>query len=121
MNTARLQIPVPTLAGIHGAMLTIFVITLIALGVALGVSGADRTVWRRYSLLVAVVVAQAAVGITQYQLGVPIVLVALHVLGSMLTVAAMASLWTATRDCGPLPAAAGIETSWEDAPTPAKR
>jgi cytochrome c oxidase assembly protein subunit 15 len=50
-------------------------------------------VWRRYLVLVAVVLAQGALGGVQYALGVPEVLVSLHVLGAGLATVAAAALW----------------------------
>jgi cytochrome c oxidase assembly protein subunit 15 len=57
-------------------------------------------------VLVVVVVAQGALGGVQYVLGVPEVLVVLHVLGAGLTTAAAGALWFATTErAAPVPAA----------------
>jgi cytochrome c oxidase assembly protein subunit 15 len=53
---------------------------------------------------VAAVVAQGALGGTQYALGVPETLVSLHVLGACLVTAATAALWAATVSPRPVPA-----------------
>ncbi len=53
-----------------------------------------------------IALAQGALGIVQYRLGIPEPLVSLHVLGSMLVIAATAALWCATRDRGPVVSAA---------------
>ena len=51
---------------------------------------------RRYGVLVAIVLAQGAIGGIQYALGVPEVLVALHVLGAAAVTVAAAALWAGT-------------------------
>jgi heme a synthase len=53
-------------------------------------------------LLLAVEVLQAVVGITQYELGVPVPLVALHLLGASLSVAAATNVLLAVRRRRPL-------------------
>lgn len=55
------------------------------------------TLLRATSLLLGVVVLQGAVGYAQYFLGVPPLLVALHMLGTALFAAALANLWWFTR------------------------
>jgi cytochrome c oxidase assembly protein subunit 15 len=47
---------------------------------------------RAVLLLLAVEVLQAAIGLTQYHLGLPIGLVAAHLLGAALSIAAVANL-----------------------------
>jgi cytochrome c oxidase assembly protein subunit 15 len=71
---------------------------IVAFGVALRIPGGDRAIWRRFWLVVAAVLAQGTLGEVQYALGVPDVLVIMHVLGSTLVVAATAGLWCACRD-----------------------
>ena len=51
---------------------------------------------RRFRVLVAVVLAQGVLGGVQYAVGVPEVLVVLHVLGAGLVTAAAATLWFGT-------------------------
>jgi heme a synthase len=104
VHTPRLDLPVADLAQLHADFLFVFLGMLVAFGFAVRITGGTPGIWRRYWLLVAAVVAQGALGLVQYFLGVPDVLVALHVLGSTLVVAATAALWCATRDRGPLPA-----------------
>ena len=55
-------------------------------------------------MLIVAVLAQGSLGATQYVLGVPEVLVSLHVLGACLVTAAAAALWTATHPRPPAPA-----------------
>jgi cytochrome c oxidase assembly protein subunit 15 len=57
-----------------------------------------RAVVRRLRVLVLLTLAQGALGGIQYALGVPELLVALHVLGAVTTVAAAAWLWSATAE-----------------------
>ena len=63
--------------------------------------------WRRYRALVAVVLAQGVLGAVQYALGVPEVLVSLHVLGAALVTVAAAALWAGTVERPPAAAATG--------------
>jgi cytochrome c oxidase assembly protein subunit 15 len=101
-KTPRLALPVETLAHVHSAFLFVFLGMLIALGVLLGL-GAPRTLWRRYAVLVAVVLGQGTLGFVQYWTGVPEVLVSLHVFGAMLVMISTATLWCAARQRGPVP------------------
>jgi cytochrome c oxidase assembly protein subunit 15 len=102
-RTPRLDVPVATLAQLHADLLFLFLGMLVTLGFALRGVRAPARVWRGYWILVAVVLAQGALGMVQYWTGVPEVLVSLHVLGAGLVTIATAALWTATRDRGPLP------------------
>jgi heme a synthase len=102
IHTPRLDFPVANLAQAHADIVFILVGMMVALGFALRIAGGTPAIWRRYWIFVAVVLAQGALGLVQYFLGVPDVLVILHVLGSTLVVAAMAALWCASRDRGPL-------------------
>jgi cytochrome c oxidase assembly protein subunit 15 len=107
LRTPRLDLPLADLAQGHADIVFILVGMIVAFGFAVRITGGHPALWRRYWLLVATVVAQAALGITQYLLGVPDILVVLHVLGSTLVVAAMAALWCESRDRGPLPGRSG--------------
>jgi cytochrome c oxidase assembly protein subunit 15 len=103
-RTPRLDLPVSVLAQAHADIVFVLVGMVAAFGFALRITGGNRQLWRRYWMLVAVLLAQAALGMIQYWLGVPDVLVIFHVLGATLVVAAMAGLWCASRDRGPMPA-----------------
>ncbi len=96
--TPRLGLRVAMLAQLHAGLLVGYLGLLIVLGVALRVAAAQPAMVRRYRLLVAAVVAQGALGVTQYALGVPELLVSLHVLGACLVTAAAATLWTSTQE-----------------------
>ncbi|MBO0841524.1 MAG: heme A synthase, partial [Sciscionella sp.] len=102
-RTPRLQVPVSTLAQLHADLMFTFLGSVAAFGFALRITGASKPLWRRYFWLVGLVVAQGALGITQYFLGVPEVLVSLHVLGAICVVIATATLWAASRDRGERP------------------
>jgi heme a synthase len=99
--TPRLDVPVTLLAQLHADLLFAFLGLLVGLGFALWAVGAPVRLKRRYVLLVAITLAQGALGGIQYALGVPELLVALHVLGAALTVAAAAGVWAATSHRAP--------------------
>ncbi|MGH4013332.1 MAG: COX15/CtaA family protein [Pseudonocardiaceae bacterium] len=95
--TPRLGVAIPILAQLHADLLFAFLGLLAGLGFALLAVGVPAHTWRRYAMLVSVVVAQGTLGVVQYATGVPEVLVALHVLGAALVVVVMAALWTGSR------------------------
>ncbi|WP_156756487.1 COX15/CtaA family protein [Actinokineospora pegani] len=92
--TPRLDLPVDVLSHVHAAFLYVFLALLVAVGVILRRTGdTPALLWRRYAVLVVVVLAQGALGFTQYFTGVPEVLVSLHVLGATVVIWATANLW----------------------------
>ena len=95
--TPRLAISLPALAQLHADLLVGFLGLLTGLGFALRTVGVPSRTWRRYLVLVCVVLAQGALGAVQYLTGVPEVLVSLHVLGAASVIVAMAALWTSCR------------------------
>ncbi len=97
-KTPRLNLGVPTLAQLHSDLLIGYLGLLVGLGVVLHVIGVPSSVLLRFRLLVLAVLAQGALGATQYALGVPEVLVSLHVLGACLVTAAAAALWAVCHD-----------------------
>ncbi len=103
--TPRLPVGVPAMAQLHADLLIGFLGLLTGLGFALRAVGVPARAWRCYLVLVCVVVAQGTLGVVQYLIGVPEVLVSLHVLGAASVVVAMAAFWTScrTRDQLPLP------------------
>jgi cytochrome c oxidase assembly protein subunit 15 len=111
--TPRLGIAIAPLAQLHADLLFGYLGLLIGLGFALRAVAAPRRVWRRYGALVAVVLAQGALGGVQYALGVPEVLAALHVLGAGLVTVAAAALWAATTE---RPASPGAVETRQDEP-----
>jgi len=92
-DTPRLDIPVETMAHVHAAFLYTFLGSLVLLGFWLRAQQACRPPWRRYQVLVAVVLAQGTIGLVQFWTGVPEVLVMFHVLGAMTVIIATGSLW----------------------------
>lgn len=104
--TPRLDVPVTLLAQLHADLLFAYLGLLVGLGFALWAVHAPTRVKRRYGLLMLVVLAQGALGGIQYALGVPELLVALHVLGAALTTAAAAGVWAATTLRSPAPVTA---------------
>ncbi|EWC64648.1 Cytochrome oxidase assembly protein [Actinokineospora spheciospongiae] len=98
-DTPRLALPVDTLAHVHAAFLFLYLGILIAVGVMIKTdAGTPPVLWRRFTVLIAVVLAQGALGFVQYWTGVPELLVSLHVLGATAVIAATASLWDGTRE-----------------------
>jgi cytochrome c oxidase assembly protein subunit 15 len=106
IHTPRLDLPITALVELHADFLFVFLGMLAALFFAMRITGGTPKLWRRYWVLVGVILAQGALGIIQYELGVPDALVSFHVLGAALSIAAMAGLWCASRDRDPLPSAA---------------
>jgi cytochrome c oxidase assembly protein subunit 15 len=113
-RTPRLDVPVADLAQGHSDIVFVFIGMLVALGFALRITGGHPRLWRRFWVLAAVLLAQGTLGMIQYWLGVPDVMVIFHVLGATLVVAAMAALWCESRDRGARPVAP------TDTPKPAR-
>ncbi|WP_026423973.1 COX15/CtaA family protein [Actinokineospora inagensis] len=107
-GTERLDVPVDTLAHVHAAFLFVYLGILLAAGVLLRTGDADKALWRRYTILVAVVLGQGALGFVQYWTGVPELLVSLHVLGATGVIVATAAMWCATRDRAVAPSPAKV-------------
>ncbi|SDC15115.1 COX15/CtaA family protein [Actinokineospora iranica] len=97
-DTPRLGLPVETLAHVHAWFMFGYLAMLVAAGFLLRTGPATRSLWRRYLILVAVVLAQGGLGFVQFWTGVPELLVSLHVLGAMGVIVATTSLWCATRE-----------------------
>jgi cytochrome c oxidase assembly protein subunit 15 len=103
--TPRLAaVPLPTLATAHAHLLFAFLGLLVGVGFMAHAVTVPRAVIVRLRVLVVLTLAQGALGGIQYALGVPELLVALHVLGAVVTVAAAAWLWSATAEIDPAPA-----------------
>ena len=93
-KTPRLDLPVDVLAHVHAAFLYSFLALLVVVG-ALLVKARSTRLWKHYAAVVVVVLAQGVLGFTQFFLGVPELLVALHVLGAMAVITVTAALWSA--------------------------
>jgi cytochrome c oxidase assembly protein subunit 15 len=85
----RLPFFVPEVARIHGISVTLFLVGVLLMLWLLRRTGAPASVSRQARVLLAVVVAQAVVGYTQYFTGVPVLLVGVHIAGAV-------AVWTAT-------------------------
>jgi heme a synthase len=87
------------LSQLHADAVLVFLALQIAALVALWVTGASSAQRRAMLLLPGASVVQAAIGYTQYALGLPVPLVAVHVLGAaLLTFAAIHLFVTVWRD-----------------------
>jgi cytochrome c oxidase assembly protein subunit 15 len=84
VQAARLGLDVPGVARVHGVWVVLLVVQAVALAVGLARQSAPGSVQRAVRVLLGVLVAQAAVGYTQYFTGVPAVLVGVHILGAIL-------------------------------------
>ncbi|MGW0249830.1 COX15/CtaA family protein [Nocardia goodfellowii] len=103
---ARLQIEITTLVHLHSQLLVGYLALLVGLGFGLYAVGITQAVRTRLFVLLAVVCAQALVGVVQYFTDVPGALVAIHVAGAGACTAATAALWASLRTREPVPAEA---------------
>lgn len=108
--TPRLALGIPVMAQLHADLLVGFLGLLAGLGFALSTVGIPARIWRRYTALVCIVLAQGTLGVVQYLTGVPEVLVSLHVLGAVSVVVAMAALWTNCRHRGQVTVPGAVES-----------
>ena len=79
----RLPFSLHDVARLHGALVVAFCLLVVVALVRLVRTGAAPSVVRRAEVLLAVVVAQGAIGYTQYFTGVPALLVGFHVVGAV--------------------------------------
>ncbi len=93
----RLEVEITTLVQLHATLLVAYLSLLLGLGFGLRAVTAPRPVVKRLVVLVVLVAAQALVGRVQYAMGVPAVLVAIHVAGAAACTAATAALWASMR------------------------
>ncbi|HEX2313071.1 MAG TPA: COX15/CtaA family protein [Thermomonospora sp.] len=103
---------------VHSAMAWLTVALTVVLLVSLRNGRGSRALRRRVVELLAIELAQGVVGYVQYFLGVPALLVALHMLGSALLWIAVLRVAFATRERGPLPAEAPEAVAARPAPQP---
>ncbi|WP_448850796.1 COX15/CtaA family protein [Corynebacterium sp. 335C] len=83
----RLQLPIIELSHVHAGFMYLYLGLTIGLVFGLLAFRADKAVVTRAWWLIVAIVAQAAIGMTQYWTGVPEVLVPFHVAGSSVVVA----------------------------------
>lgn len=100
-----------TTSQLHADAVFLLLGLTIGLVVALRAVGADDRARRAARLLLAVELAQGAVGAVQYATGLPVLLVGLHLLGAALVSAAVA--WVAVTV--QFPAGSAAESAWEPA------
>jgi cytochrome c oxidase assembly protein subunit 15 len=81
-TATRLPVDTRTVAWFHADLVLLFLGLLVGLIVALAVVHAPRAALRTAVVLLLIALAQGALGYTQYFLGVPELLVALHVTGA---------------------------------------
>lgn len=111
-DVERLSFFLPDVARVHGIGVVLFLLVALAATSRVVRARAPSDVVRRAEVLVAVLVAQAAVGYTQYFTGVPEVLVAIHIAGAT-------AVWVATLRFHlalSAPVAGGDEAGAEPAP-----
>lgn len=89
----RLPFSLHDVARLHGALAVAFCVLVVLVAVRLVRTGAPGHVRRRAEWLLLVVVAQGGVGYAQYFLGVPALLVAVHVAGAVALWVAVLRLW----------------------------
>lgn len=99
-ETPRLGLGVEAMAQLHAELLFGYLGLLVGLGFALLAVAAPAGLVRRFRVLIVVVLAQGALGGIQFAIGVPEVLVVLHVLGAGLVTAAAGALWYDTVERG---------------------
>jgi len=104
-KTPRLGLGVPEVAQLHGDLVVGYLGLLVGLGFLFDAVGAPAGLTRRYWVLIVAVLAQGTLGATQYVMGVPEVLVSLHVLGACLVTASAAAVWAASTARPPLASA----------------
>lgn len=91
----RLQLPIQWLVHFHAELTVGYVCLLIGLALGLLALRTRGPGLRRSGILIGLIVAQAAVGITQYQLGVPELLVVIHVTLAGTITAVTGAVWAA--------------------------
>jgi len=92
-DVSRLDLRIPEVARVHGAMVMIFLAAVLAMVWLLRRDRAPRTVQQRATLLLVVLVAQAAVGYVQYFNDIPAVLVGVHIAGATAVWSAVVALY----------------------------
>ncbi|RRO18413.1 heme A synthase [Saccharopolyspora rhizosphaerae] len=101
--TPRLGLPVEGLVQVHGVLVMAYVLMLAVFGVWLRSARPTKALIKAYTAACAMVLVQGAIGSVQYYLGVPEVLVVLHVAAATCVIITTAALWLESRNRGPLP------------------
>jgi cytochrome c oxidase assembly protein subunit 15 len=87
-DVSRLDLRIPEVVRLHGAMVMVFLAAVLVIVWLLRHDRAPRNVQQRATLLLVVLVAQAAIGYIQYFNDIPALLVGFHVAGAT-------AVWTA--------------------------
>jgi len=90
-SARRFSVAIPDAARIHSLSAWLFCLLVVVLLVGLYRNGAPAAVQRRGRVLLGVIVAQGAIGYTQYELGIPAWLVLAHIVGA--TCIAISATW----------------------------
>lgn len=93
----RLEVEIVTLVHLHAQLVIGYLALVIGLAFGLYAVRAPKAVLTRVKVVLAVVVAQGAVGVVQYFTDVPAALVAVHVGGAGACTAVTAALWASGR------------------------
>jgi cytochrome c oxidase assembly protein subunit 15 len=109
----RFGFSIPDVVRIHSINMWIFLGTVVVLLVALARSGAAADVLRRAQLLLLAIVAQGAIGYTQYALDIPEGLVLAHIAGATLVLGL--TVWFHLGLSGPAPVGAAHDARVEAA------
>ncbi|WP_182707153.1 COX15/CtaA family protein [Thermomonospora cellulosilytica] len=116
----RFSFDIVQVTRVHSLLAWLTVALTVVLLAALWRTGAPGAVRRRALELLALELAQGAIGYVQYFLGVPEVLVALHMLGAAVLWIAVLRVYFATRTRGPLAVPGAVPAQAEGAvPQPA--
>ncbi|MDI2027328.1 COX15/CtaA family protein [Saccharopolyspora sp. TS4A08] len=102
-DTPRLGFAVASLVQLHGVLVMAYVLLLAVFGVWLRSARPTKALIRAYITACVMVLVQGAIGSIQYYLGVPEVLVVLHVAAATCVIITTAVLWGESRNRGPLP------------------
>lgn len=117
--TPRLDAPVRTLTEAHGLLAMAHVLLLAVFGVWLRGTRPTKGLLRAYVVACVVVLAQGTIGLVQYWMGVPEILVVFHVLGATLLIIASGLLWSESRYRGPVPRRSQTAVARDATPQPA--
>jgi len=116
-HASRLGFDPRTVSWIHADLVWLFIGLVIALVFALRIVDAPRRVWQRVHWVAIIAVLQGLVGYIQYATGLPIWLVALHMLGSACLAVAVTATWLAVHDGRSAPAGSSLASDARSAAT----
>ncbi len=110
-RSARLGWDLRTVSQAHADAVMLLIGLTLALGLLIAATNTGQALTRHYTLLLGVMLAQAAVGFTQYALHLPAALVEVHILGATLLWLAAVRLDLATRVPIALPQQSDLATA----------